>query len=133
MTYTYITYFIILIISSLFAFCTQHVKRNGKIIFAIALFFALWLPAALRYGVGTDFYRYLGMVDSVRLGYVATELGYFLINYFVVYFNLDAQWAIVISSFLIIFLVLLALPKQHFTISVYIFVCLFYFLSLPFI
>ncbi|NIE70573.1 EpsG family protein [Pantoea sp. Acro-807] len=130
---TYSTYILILFFSSLFAFCYQKSKSPLSFFFLILTFLCLWIPAAIRFGVGTDYFRYLGMVQSVRLGYIATEYGYYIINYIVMYLNISPQWVMAITSFLIVFFVFLAIKKEHFFIAIFIFVCLFYLPSMSLI
>lgn len=126
MLLTYTIYLYVLSFAFVIAFCYEHSKSNFKTILWIILFLSLWVPAAIRYGVGTDYYRYISMVDSVRLGYISTELGYYLINYIVVATGIASQWAVAISSFLVLMLCLKSIPNKYFSISVFVLVCTFY-------
>ncbi|MCS2154920.1 EpsG family protein [Scandinavium goeteborgense] len=123
---TYTIYLCVLFFSSVMAFGFEHSKSNFRWVLWGMLFFTLWLPAAIRYGVGTDYYRYINMVDSVRLGYISTELGYYLINLSVVLLDISPQWAIALSSFIVVLFCLKAIPKKYFAISVFVFVATFY-------
>ncbi|EFN7183490.1 EpsG family protein [Escherichia coli] len=126
MLFTYASYLCILVFSTSVAFCYEHSKSNFKVLLWSVLFLSLWIPAAIRFGVGADYFRYLSMVESVRLGYISTEVGFYFINYFVVWFDLNPQWSIAISSFIVIFLSLKAIPRNYFSISVFVLVCTFY-------
>ncbi|BAT35575.1 O-antigen polymerase [Escherichia albertii] len=126
MLFTYASYLCILMFSTSVAFCYEHSKSNFKVFLWSVLFLSLWVPAAIRFGVGADYFRYLSMVESVRLGYISTEIGFYFINYIVVWFDLNPQWSIAISSFIVIFLSLKAIPRNYFTISVFVLVCTFY-------
>ncbi|HAV9954023.1 TPA: O152 family O-antigen polymerase [Escherichia coli] len=126
MLFTYATYLCILVFSTSVAFCYEHSKSNFKVLLWSVLLLSLWIPAAIRFGVGADYFRYLSMVESVRLGYTSTEVGFYFINYFVVWFDLNPQWSIAISSFIVIFLSLKAIPRNYFSISVFVLVCTFY-------
>ncbi|CBG88919.1 EpsG family protein [Citrobacter rodentium] len=126
MLFTYSSYLCILIFSTSIAFCYEHSKSNFKVFLWSVLFLFLWIPAAIRFGVGADYFRYLSMVESVRLGYVSTEIGFYFINYIVVWYHLNPQWSIAISSFIAIFLSLKAIPRKYFSISVFVLVCTFY-------
>lgn len=126
MLFTYASYLCILVFSTLVAFCYEHSKGNFKVLLWSVLLLSLWIPAAIRFGVGADYFRYLSMVESVRLGYTSTEVGFYFINYFVVWFDLNPQWSIAISSFIVIFLSLKAIPRNYFSISVFVLVCTFY-------
>lgn len=126
MLFTYASYLCILMFSTSVAFCYEHSKSNFKVFLWSVLFLSLWVPAAIRFGVGADYFRYLSMVESVRLGYISTEIGFYFINYIVVWFDLNPQWSIAISGFIVIFLSLKAIPRNYFTISVFVLVCTFY-------
>ncbi|RAU32251.1 EpsG family protein [Pantoea sp. RIT413] len=130
---TYSIYILVLLFSAVFAFCYQNSKSEFSFFFLLIIFLILWVPAAVRYGVGTDYYRYIRMVESVRLGYVATEYGYYIINFIVMYLNASPQWVMVITSFIILLFSFMAIKKENAFFAFYIFVCLFYLPSMSLI
>lgn len=56
---SYCLYFAIIVFSSLFAYCAQHAnKRVDERIFRTIVFIILFLPAILRFRIGTDYVIY---------------------------------------------------------------------------
>lgn len=124
-------YIFIGIIASIFAYLALHVKtvsvkRNIKMtsqqnqrqinkVFWILSFLSYFLPAALRYGVGQDyFYTYAptftwihdGAINSLTHTPISySETGFTLLNKVIAHFTDNYQWLFVITSLICMILV----------------------------
>lgn len=89
----------------------RRMTRNGNPLLGrlalLASFLILFLVAACRYGIGTDYWsRHVPVFEQIRFGYATDyEIGFVALNRVVAWFTGDAQWLIVVMSFLTIFLV----------------------------
>lgn len=111
----------------LFSFCYTYAKDvNVAVCFKIITFLLLFLPSALRYGIGTDYVNYVDIFFNIKEGVdVRTELGWVFLNKFCIFFNLNVQWIFIISSFFTIYYIFKT-PKKDFFIVIILFFCLFY-------
>lgn len=128
---TYIIYNSILILSFFFSFLYSILKKTN-IFLPLCIFLTLLIPASLRYGIGTDYFSYIGILEHARNGGITTEFGYYIINFIVVYLNLNSQYIFIISGFIIYFNIILSsvmISKKYFAISILVLVCSFYLLS----
>ena len=67
----------------------------------ILIFLFLFIPAALRFGIGTDYVNYVNIFQSFKnTNEMQQEIGWKLINQFVLINNLPVQYIFVIASFL---------------------------------
>ena len=88
---------------------------------------SLFLPAALRYGIGIDYYNYLKIYYNIYHGYpVNQEVGIIFISRILQFFHLPGHALIVTYSFLTILFVFLAVPQKHFFLAIPIYVLYFY-------
>ena len=109
-----------MIFSFLFAFLYEQEKRREiKIFFIVLSFLCMWIPAAIREGIGTDYYNYINYLHQVEGGIpnVRTEIGFYLILKIIAFFNLNSQWLFVITSFLTVLFVFLSI-KKYFSLSI---------------
>lgn len=85
--------------SAFFAEFGEKIKRKGNFWISVLASFPLILIAALRYGVGTDYYSYISIVETYRMG---VDLNYeFLfesICKLITYLNLNSQWLMAILA-----------------------------------
>ena len=101
MVYTYLVYISVLIFSSICAYCVSRSRNyETEFFFRMATFLCMFLPAALRYGIGTDYFNYIDILNSRTLN-SNIEWAYRMMNDIIRYLNLDIQWIFIISSFLI--------------------------------
>ncbi|WP_369309234.1 EpsG family protein [Providencia rettgeri] len=124
---TYVIYNSILFSS--IALSILYKKINSKLIskfLLILLFLILWVPASIRYGIGTDYFSYLGIFENAKTGYINTEIGYYFINIGVSLLELDPQFIFVISSFIIYFNLIASLNKNFLLTATFIAICTFY-------
>lgn len=103
-------------------------------LFILGSFTSLWVVAALRDNVGTDFleYEYLYyQIKGLSFGsQISIEPFYFLLNKLLNILNLDSQWLFVTSGFIIYYLYYRVIIREasYFELSIYLFIILgFYF------
>jgi len=79
----------------------------------------MWIPAAIRKGIGTDYDTYVDYIRQVAdgLSIRKTEIGFNAVIKFIVYFHLDTQWFFVITSFLTVLFLFLSI-KKYFSLSI---------------
>lgn len=102
-----------LIFSTLFVWLSEHAKTSlaNKSLLTVA-FFIIWVPSAIRYGVGTDFFSYYD-IFNYQYWVTKNEYGFHFINYIIRSLGLSAQWAIAAYAFIFTFFAYLAYPKKH--------------------
>lgn len=118
-------------------FAEISTKAKEKVVRITAMLITLFIPAFLagiRYGIGTDYFRYKLIFDNIRYGYVTRhEIGYGLINYFVGLIGGNIQTVFFIVSFLTILFVYLTLydlkDKISLGIGMLVFMLLYYQMS----
>lgn len=114
MVATYILYNFILFGSTFFIYLYEKAKDKyfAKFCFFIA-FLILFIPAAIRYNIGTDYPSYVNIFYSIQSNIdTHVEIGYKMLNKFVAFFGLDAQWLIALVAFLTYFFVFKGYPKK---------------------
>lgn len=125
-----IVYSIGTILSVIFAYISLIIKRKNNdiyilqirkqygytlyIIFAICSFLPLFIISAIRYNVGTDyFYTYVPQFEAIIQGKNATyELGFTLINKFILLFSNDYAGVFIITSFIFCFFIYKSIYEQ---------------------
>lgn len=98
----------------LFSFCCSFSKNKYLTMdFRLLVFIFLFLPAALRYGIGTDYFNYISIYNEVNRNVKTNqEYVWILINKFIIENNLGIQAIFVISSFLSYFFVFILDKKS---------------------
>lgn len=111
-------YFYQLICSTVIAEAVSIWRRHWISVVPFCLVFVVFfLPAAIRYGIGTDyFYIYVPGLDMVATTGENSqwELGFLTICKLVLYFDLPDQWLFGIASFLTCFFALISFPRKGF-------------------
>ncbi len=126
MVYTYLVYISVLIFSSICAYCVSRSRNyETEFFFRMATFLCMFLPAALRYGIGTDYFNYIDILNSRTLN-SNIEWAYRMMNDIIRYLNLDIQWIFIISSFLIYIPICFLVKKNKIFIYVLFFILLVY-------
>lgn len=121
----YLTLFTAVSISSFFYSRSRdiYLAQFSKL-FAFLLMF---IPAALRYRVGTDYFSYVLNYSLISRGFPARfEPGFVALNQLSDYLNLGAQGVFAITAFLTLFFLFLAVPRKSFYIIVPVYFCMFY-------
>lgn len=97
--YFYISLFIIF---SIFSFCYANTRdKYMALMLKIMCFLTIFIPAAIRFNIGTDYSNYVSIFNRIKQGSeIIQEIGWEWINQLVFKTKLDVQWIFVISSFL---------------------------------
>ena len=89
-------------------------ESYGALCLKIFSFMIIFLPAALRFNIGTDYQNYVDIFDSILLNEnVTTEVGWRLLNKVCIFFHLPKQFLFIISSFIIYILVFKITKKNY--------------------
>lgn len=121
-------YIFVFITSSLFSFLYSKAKdKSARVIFLILCFMSLFIPAALRGGIGADYFSYLRIYKTISLGMkIHQEIGILFISKILQFFNFSGHALIVTYSFLSILFIFLAIPRKDFYLGIPIYVLVFY-------
>ena len=133
MIFTFILYNFILIFGTLFAYMSTLIKEMwGKKFFIFLSFLTLFVPAALRYGVGTDYLGYESIFNEILFtgSIEKTEPFYGLLNQIVIFFTGSFHWVIVLSSLLtFVFVYKSVVHSKQIFLTILLFVLLLYLYS----
>lgn len=128
---TYLFYNLILVASTFFVYLYE--KSTDKVVGKLMLFVSfliIFLPAALRYNVGTDYWSYVEIFNRIQSGektYV--ELGYAFINQFIIYLGLEVEWLFAFIAFLTYYLAYQSYPKKNAAIYHFLYITVFYLMT----
>lgn len=123
--FTYIVYNSILILSILFSYYAEFSKTNqGRILSRILVFTTLFIPAAIRYNIGTDYENYTSSFYS--LNNIDFEYGFHLLNLIISYFELSPHWIFVTSSLLTYSLITFFIGRKNYAIIITFYTLLLY-------
>lgn len=90
---TYLIYNSILLFASLFAYYAQQVDNKRQECFCrIMVFLVLWIPASLRYGIGTDYFSYYSIYRHIDWYSDELEAGYVWLNQLFHSLQLGHEW-----------------------------------------
>lgn len=95
MTGTYLIYNSILVFASFFAYYAQQVGNKRQECFCrIMVFLILWIPASLRYGIGTDYFNYCSIYEHIDIDWYTNdvEVGYVGLNQLFHTLQLGHEW-----------------------------------------
>ena len=97
--FIYIAIAVLLFVTS---FCYSNCKNKFVAMeLKFLCFLLLFIPAAVRLNIGSDYRNYVRIFNSVRTGHeIYQEFGWMLLNLFVARTRLHHQWIFVLSSFL---------------------------------
>ena len=127
--FTYFIYNTVLITAGAFAYIAE--KGNTKRLRYFCrwmVFLALFIPAALRYGTGTDYFNYIDIFDNIEKSF--KELGWLTVNRFVKKMGWSYQGIFVIAAALIYYPIAFHLKREHYCLAVILYILLtFYFKS----
>jgi len=128
---TFFLYLSIFVLSSSFAYVAQYCNGSSARISARFLcFFVLFVPAALRYGIGTDYFNYVNMYERgfpSHMQILEPGFRFFgLLNYRI---GVSAHIFIAIVSGITYALLCFCLPRRHIFVAVTFFVLSFLYLD----
>lgn len=99
--YIYILLLVLIFITSVIVSYSKNEIISS--VFKIATILILFVPAAIRYGIGTDYWSYVDIFNIVGYyGIGVTEIGFDLLNKCVYDLGGTVQWVIAISAFVTI-------------------------------
>lgn len=117
-------YLILFCLFSTSAFCYAYLNFQRKyvpLIFKYVCFLLLFIPAALRFGIGTDYKSYVDIFNGISTGEkISIEIGWIWLNLLVYKLGLNVQWIFIISGF-VTYILLLKTDKKDFFIALIIY------------
>lgn len=128
---TYFLYLSVLVFSTAFVWLYEQMDNPiaARLMLSVA-FFIVFLPSALRYNIGTDYWSYVDIFQNIKNGYSSQEeLGWIWLNLLIIHTGLNVQWLFVISGFITYFFIFKAYPKKGAWVLHFVFICSFYLIS----
>src|SRR5690625_1132800 len=121
---TFILYGSILIISILLVFIYETEKNRALfLLFYIAAFLTVFIPAAIRYNIGTDYWSYIEIFYHIKNGKPThVEFGYRYLNSFIASFSDNPELLVAFVSFITYFLFFISYPIKGSWVSHYLFI-----------
>lgn len=110
---SFFIYSFILISSTIFVWLAGYARTSlGRSTFLFLAFIVIFLPSALRYGVGADFFNYYEIFEY-RNYVTKNEYGFYFVNVFIKYLGLSAQWAIAAYALIFTLMGFFSYPKKN--------------------
>jgi hypothetical protein len=121
-------YIILLLLASAASFCHSFSKNiYASYIFKVLTFLLLFIPAALRYGIGYDWSGYEKYFEQVALGRaIEKEAGFYYLYLFIIKLGFTFQAFISLVAFITLFLYFMSFQKKYFYLYVPLLVMLSY-------
>lgn len=124
-----VIFYILLLCGLVCSSCCVSFARDKFLVkfFQGVTFLILFLPAAFRYGIGTDYFDYVEIFNKISRGYVLNiEPGWWLLNKWIYVFGGNAQTLITLTAFLTYFFLLYEVESKKWFIYVPAFFLIFY-------
>ncbi|WP_148561847.1 EpsG family protein [Thiopseudomonas alkaliphila] len=112
---TILFYNFILLSSTFFVWLSEKMlyKLDRCLVIGVA-FFLVFLPAAIRYDIGTDYLNYLEIYESGSyIDYKLKEPAFYFINWFLDSIGAHFQWLFVVFSFIFTAVAFKAYPRKN--------------------
>lgn len=122
----------ILLGSTLFVWLSERVRtQRDRIILLTTAFLLVFIPAAIRYDIGTDFLNYLSIYESAESleRFKLKEPGFYLVNIFLKSLNAHPQWMFATFAFIFTALAFKAYPRRNAWIIHFLFFSMLWFFS----
>lgn len=104
--------------------CVSYAKyKETQLIAKFITFNILFVPAAIRYGIGLDYFNYTHIFQGTMR---VSESGFNFINQTIAYFGGNAQWVFIIVSFLTYFFFFQEVETKRWCIYAPVFLCTMY-------
>ncbi|WP_287678275.1 EpsG family protein [Bacteroides sp.] len=124
---TYFLYNSILLFSSFFAFCGEKVNsKKEEYLCRILVFMILWIPASLRYGIGTDYFSYKSIYDHLNWYTDELEIGYIWLNMLFNSFTSEHEYLFSTVAAITYAPICFGMPKKGYSILVIFYVLTLY-------
>jgi len=109
---SFLIYNLMFFFSTAFIWLKNHIRGKAPaVLLSSFAFFILFIPTALRYGVGTDFFSYYNIYNHPEL-HSRIEAGFASVNSILRYFNLSAQWGMAAYAFIFFYVSIRSYPKK---------------------
>src|SRR5690554_197099 len=135
MAFSLVFYNAILLLSTLFVWLSEKASTpmQRKVCTLIA-FLIVFLPAALRYEIGIDYFSYKIIFENIRDGLdpfwqSKMEPGYYFLNWVVANLGLSFEWLVALVAFFIALFFFIGYPKKKAYLWHFLIIALFYFTS----
>ncbi len=131
MVLTYIVYGGVLFFSTLLLYLSDKVSKSFERKLLITLsFFIIFIVAAIRYNVGSDYQSYSYLYYAFQDGNEQfVEIGYRFLNIFIYKLGFNFEWFVAILSFITYFIFYKSYPKEKAYIFHFLFICTLYLYS----
>lgn len=128
---TVIFYNFILLSSTFFVWMSEKGKGNLERYFFLSIAFLLvFLPAALRYDIGTDYVNYLDIYETGSYkSYQFKEPAFYFINWFLNSIDAHSQWLFFTFSFIFTAVAFKAYPRRNAWLLHFLFFSMLWFFS----
>jgi hypothetical protein len=124
-------YILLLCIASFFAFIYSFSKIKEISILSKSLcFLTLYIPSAIRYGIGTDYPSYVSIYNDVANNKETHgEMGFIFLNRIVHILGGNAQYMFAVMAFLTYFILFRCTGKKKFYLIIPVYIMLYYIFS----
>lgn len=114
-----------------YAFSYTRLYRRNKLLCGILSILPLFFLAAFRYGIGTDYFNYIEILEWTEQGIVKKEILYTLLNELVITANLDQQWIFIFCSIIFFWFLTSEIYRSspHPVMSIFLFVTMTYYFA----
>ena len=118
--------------STIFSFCYSKARdKSAQIVFLVSCFMSLFIPAAVRYGIGVDYFSYMKIFKEVYYNhYRNIEYSIILICKIIQFLKLPPITLFAVYAFLTYFFLYKAVSKKDFYLCIPVYVMLLYLASL---
>lgn len=119
MAFSLVFYNAILLFSTLFIWLSEKASTVGqRKLCTVIAFLIVFLPAALRYEIGIDYFSYQIIFENIRDGLdpfwqSKMEPGYYFLNWLVANLGLSFEWLVGLVAFIIFLLFFITYPKKY--------------------
>lgn len=114
----YFCFYFLSFLSSFFYAKSQ--KKSSIIFFCIQTFLLLFLPIAFRYGIGTDYFSYVDLVQKgiQKNDFSTFEIGWAPIIWFIGKTGVSIHTFFIIPAFFSILILFMVIPRKYFYICI---------------
>ena len=132
--FSYLLYNSILLSSLVFGYLAEYANfKQFRFLARFIVFIGLFLPAALRYDVGYDYWSYSAIYTGIMDAGSAVEPGFLFLQEAGRSLNLDTQWIFVLSSFVMYFPIAFLIGRKSFFLIVTFYTLYLYLEGLSFV
>ncbi len=125
---TYLIYNLIVIGSTVFMYLYEKTKQKDMAYLCLSIsFLIIFIPAAIRYNIGTDYRTYVDIFNQAKTGNIDyIEIGWQGFNYLIIYLGLEVEWLFIFVAFITYLLLFMSYPKKYATLYHFMFMITFY-------